>query len=205
MAAQGVASFGDVFNHIDGTTGSAEGVGFGQLGVQSSPLYGGKVGYYFDEPGWKWLGIEMEAFTSTQHLKQQGVQVDPGFGAPSDIQLTRGQNIRVTNWAPINIMFRYQIGRSEPYVGAGLGIYFLHIHNAATDTSISSNANLGLSTLSTKGGLRWRVTDHLSVFAEWKYNQVNFNYDNLPIGSTTGGGHAQYHTHIGVDGIGWHF
>jgi opacity protein-like surface antigen len=99
-------------------------------------------------------------------------------------------------------MFRYQIGRLEPYVGAGLGVYFLHIHDAATDTSISSNAEMGLRT---KGGLRWRVTDHLALIAEWKYNQVNFDFDNLPIGSLSGGGRGQYHSHIAVGGIGWHF
>lgn len=147
----------------------------------------------------------MEAFTSTQHLKQQGVEVNvEGAGGiiPTSTTLTPGQNVRVTNWSPVSIMFRYQIGRLEPNVGERIGSLLLHIHNAATNTSAFSNANLGLSV---KGGLRWRETDHFAVFAEWKYNQFNFDYDNLPIGATTGGGHAQYHSHIGIGGIGWHF
>lgn len=38
------------------------------------------------------------------------------------------------------------------------------------------------------------VTKHFSVFGEWKYNQVNFNFDNS--GQVSGGGNWQYHTHI---------
>jgi hypothetical protein len=89
-------------------------------------------------------------------------------------------------------MFRYRIGTLEPYLGVGLGVYFLHIHDAANDTTVSSNANM-------------RMTEHLALFAEWKYNQFDFNFDNLPIGSLSGGGQGQYHTHIAVGGIGWHF
>lgn len=102
----------------------------------------------------------------------------------------------------MSIMFRIPIGALEPYLGIGLGVYFLHIHDAATDTTVPSNANLGLIG---KGGVRWRMTEHLALFAEWKYNQFDFNFDNLPIGSLSGGGQGQYHTHIAVGGIGWHF
>ena len=63
---------------------------FSQLSLQSSPLYGGKVGYCFVEPGWQWLGVEMEAFTSTQHLKQQVVDITPPFGDPTSTELTPG-------------------------------------------------------------------------------------------------------------------
>lgn len=206
VAGQAGSPFSGSFDQLSGTSGSIEGLRFPQhLGLQESPLYGGKIGYYLDDPAWQWLGFEMEAYTSTPHLKQQGIGFFEQGAAPhtpSFVQETSGKNVRVTTWSPMSIMFRYRIGTLEPYLGVGLGIYFLHIHDAATDTTVSSNANMGFIG---KGGLRWRMTEHLALFAEWKYNQFDFGFDNLPIGSLSGGGQGQYHTHIAVGGIGWHF
>lgn len=53
VAAQGGAFFAGYFDHITGTSGAIEGLNLSQLGLQSSPPYGGKVGYYLDEPGWQ--------------------------------------------------------------------------------------------------------------------------------------------------------
>ena len=38
------------------------------LELQTSVVYGGKVGYYFDSV--KWLGIETEVFNATPHINQ---------------------------------------------------------------------------------------------------------------------------------------
>ncbi|MDF0667460.1 MAG: outer membrane beta-barrel protein [Nitrospira sp.] len=200
VAGQAGATFNGYFGHIAGTTGNAAGLDFSQLGLQNSVLYGGKVGYYLDDPGFKWLGVEMEVFTSTPNIKQQAVTINDGGN--TTVELTRGQDVRVTNFSPFSVMFRYQIGRLEPYAGGGLGIYFINTHDAQTNTSSSDNGALGFIA---KAGLRWMVTDHLALFGEWKYNQVKYNYDSMPIGSTDGGGQAQYRSYIAVGGIGWHF
>lgn len=63
MAGQVGATSNYYFGHIQGTTGNAAGLDFSQRGLQNSVLYGGKVGYYLDDPAWKWLGVEMEMFT----------------------------------------------------------------------------------------------------------------------------------------------
>ncbi len=167
IAGQAGSPFSGSFDHLGGTSGTIEGLRFPQhLGLQTSPLYGGKIGYYFDGEGWQWVGFEMEAYTSTPHMKQQGIAFFEQGAAPptpSFGQETSGKNVRVTTWSPMSIMLPIPIGALEPYLGVGHGIYFLHIHDAATDTTVSSNANMGLIG---KGRVRWRMTKHLALFAE---------------------------------------
>lgn len=43
------------------------------LELQTSLVYGGKVGYYFESV--KWLGIETEVFNATPHIKQQNYTI----------------------------------------------------------------------------------------------------------------------------------
>lgn len=202
VAGQGGAAYGGAFDPLGVSTGPAAGTRFSHLNLESSPLYGAKVGYYIDEPGWQWLGFEMEAYSSTEHVKQQGVEIIGPGGSSDLVQLTTGKNVRVTTWAPISMMVRIPIGALEPYVGVGFGVSFLHIHDATTDTTSNSNANTGLIG---KAGLRWRMTEHLAVFAEWKYHEFDFNFDKVPIGNVSGGGEGTYRTHIAVGGLGWHF
>ncbi len=202
IAGQGGGTFGGGFHHLSETSGPGAGLGFENLTLHTSPLYGGKVGYYLDDPAWQWLGFEMEAYSSTQHVNQQSVGIGQGGGNPTSIEVTSGKNVRVTTWAPITIMFRYQIGSLEPYGGAGLGVYFLHLHDAASNMTANSNANMGLIA---KAGIRWRMTEHLALFAEWKYNQVDFDIGNFPIGSVSGGVMGRYQSQFAVGGLGWHF
>ena len=202
VAGQGGATYSGFFDPLGISTGPAAGTRFSQLGLQSSPLYGGKIGYYLDGEGWQWLGFEMEAYSSTQHVKQQGVEIIGPGGTSDSVQLTTGKDVRVTTWAPISMMVRIPIGALEPYVGVGFGVSFLHIHDAATDTTANSNMNTGLIG---KAGLRWRMTKHLALFGEWKYHEFDFGFDKVPIGSVSGDGQGTFRTHIAVGGIGWHF
>ena len=121
VAGQGGVSFSNSLNNGEGV-GSLAGFSISDLDLHKSPMYGAKVGYYFDSM--KWLGVEMEAFSSTPHLKQQTAEVrfggDPATSATGTLP---GQDLRVTNWAPINVMFRYQMGPVEPYAGVGLGVF----------------------------------------------------------------------------------
>lgn len=202
VAGQGGGTFGGGFHGLSVSSGPGAGLGLEDLTLHTSPLYGGKVGYYLDDPGLKWLGFEMEAYSSTQHVEQQGVGIGQGGGNTTSVEVTSGKDVRVTTWSPIAIMFRYPIGSLEPYGGAGLGLYFLHLHDAASNTSANSNANMGLIA---KAGLRWRMTEHLALFAEWKYNQFDFEVGNFPIGSVSGNKIGRYESQMAVGGLGWHF
>jgi hypothetical protein len=43
------------------------------LSLKQSALYGGKGGYFFNDQGFSWLGVELEAFTTTPTIKAQTV------------------------------------------------------------------------------------------------------------------------------------
>jgi len=195
VAGQGGVSFSNSLNNGEGV-GSLAGFSISDLDLHKSPMYGAKVGYYFDSM--KWLGVEMEAFSSTPHLKQQTAEVRFGGDPATSATVTLpGQDLRVTNWTPINVMFRYQIGPVEPYAGVGLGVFFARIHDGASGESASSNLRPGLNT---QVGLRWRLTEHLSLFGEWKYNRATFNFDDSNAGLK-----GDYSAHIAAGGLGWHF
>lgn len=195
VAGQGGVSFSNSFNNAE-STGAFAGIHFSDLDLHRAPVYGAKVGYYFDSL--KWLGVEMEAFSSTPHLKQQNTTLS--FGGASASTILPGQDLRVTNWAPINVVVRYQMGPIEPYGGVGLGVFFARIHDGATNTSASSNARPGLNT---QVGIRWRITNHLSLFGEWKYNRATFHFQDPAPGTV--GLRGDYSAHIGVGGLAWHF
>lgn len=83
MAGQGGAAFGGDLKHLDEQFASGAGaLQYSNLALHASAQYGGKVGYYLDDPAWQWLGLEMEVYSGTQHIKQQGLEVTQR-GVPS--------------------------------------------------------------------------------------------------------------------------
>jgi len=160
------------------------------LSLQTSLVYGGKLGYYFDKL--KWLGVETEVFNATPHLNQQNVILNG-----VNVVTLPGLSNRVLTWAPVNVIVRYQAGSLEPYAGVGLGVFFSHL--SASGFS-SSSTDVGLNT---QVGLRYRVTNAIAMFGEWKYNWANISHENL---AGTGLNHdADYRAHNFVFGLGYHF
>jgi opacity protein-like surface antigen len=146
------------------------------LSLQNSLMYGAKAGYYFDSLKWQKfnLGVETEAFNATPHLKQQDWVVGgQSLGAFLGTGTVPGLNLRVLTWAPVNFVVRYQAGALEPYAGVGLGVFFSHL---SADGFSSSSTDVGLNT---QLGLRYRVTDNVALFGEWKFNRANINHNNL--------------------------
>ena len=98
---------------------SASGVTLGgnDLSLHKSVMYGGKVGYYFDSLKFQNfnLGVETEVFNSTPHVKQQDVTLTLGGIPLGTAPAVPGLNFRVLNWAPVNLVVRYQAGALEPY------------------------------------------------------------------------------------------
>ena len=175
---------------------SALGVTLGgnDLALQNSLMYGAKAGYYFDTVKWQNfnLGIETEVFNATPHIKQQNLTIaGVNFGTQP------GLTNRVLTWAPVNIVVRHQMGAFEPYAGVGLGVFFSHL---STEGFSSSSTDVGLNT---QVGLRYRVTENLALFGEWKFNRANISHNNLA-GSGVNVA-ADYNAHNLVFGVGYHF
>lgn len=105
VAGQVGVSIPNSFSNLEGVDGNA-GLTVSDLSLQNSFIYGAKLGYYFDSM--KWLGVETEVFNSTPHIKQQDAAISvPGFSGTLNLS---GTSLRVLNWAPVNVVVRYQMG-----------------------------------------------------------------------------------------------
>lgn len=195
VAGQLGASLPNKFSNLEGV-GSNTDFSMSDLSMKSSFMYGAKLGYYFDSM--KWLGVETEIFNSTPHVKQQAVTVSGGGGSFTG-DMT-GLNVRVLNWAPLNIVVRHQMGQLEPYAGVGMGVFFARLKDGASGESTSSTA-VGLNT---QVGLRYLVTKNVSLFGEWKYNRAHFNFSESS-GQNVGGFKGDYSANIFAFGVGYHF
>ncbi|MDF0652644.1 MAG: outer membrane beta-barrel protein [Nitrospira sp.] len=189
VAGQVGANLPADFSNVRWSAGGA-GVTGNDLDLQTSVVYGGKVGYYFDSV--KWLGIETEVFNATPHIEQQ----DWIIGGVN-LGTQPGIYNRTLTWAPVNLVVRYKAGAFEPYVGVGLGVFFSHL--SASGLS-SSSTDVGLNT---QVGLRYRITSAIAMFGEWKYNWASMGHDNLA--GTGLNLDMDYRANNLVFGMGYHF
>jgi len=168
-------------------------VGGSDLALQNSLMYGAKLGYYIDQAkfGKFNLGIETEMFIATPHLKQQEATIGGTTGTLS------GFTNRIVTWAPVVVLVRYQAGSFEPYAGVGPALFFSKL---ATSGYTDTNMHVGLNT---QVGIRYRVTQNVSLFTEWKYNHAHMEHLNL--GGSPLSLNFDYNVHIVAGGLGWHF
>jgi opacity protein-like surface antigen len=184
-----------------GLLGLPAGTTVSNTSLNNSLMYGMKLGHYFDST--PWLGVEMESFLTNPHTPQQQITLQaPGVGT---ILLDEtGATNRLIVVAP-NLVARYQAGAFEPYAGIGPGVFFLHQRQESlvpgTPAYSQSSTRVGLNT---QVGLRYRMTDHVSVFGEWKYNYVRFNLAGQADGPYAGI-NAVANLHHFVFGVGYHF
>jgi opacity protein-like surface antigen len=170
-------------------------VGGNDLSLQNSLMYGAKAGYYFDTLKWQNfnLGVETEVFNTQPNIKPQNYTIG-GF----NVGTLPGVDFRVLTWAPVNIVVRYQAGAFEPYAGVGLGVFFSH---ASSSGFSSSSTDVGLNT---QLGLRYRVTNNVSLFGEWKFNHADISQNNF-LGTNGLNVSANYNANILAIGLGYHF
>jgi opacity protein-like surface antigen len=173
--------------------------------LASSFLYGAKAGYYF--PQVSWFGLETEVYNTTPHMKQQqtSVTIPPGTVIPGLGTVTAGtvpvnfggNHLRVLTWAPVNLMFRYPKMNLQPYIGLGLGVFFAQANVTEQGFEASqSNTRVGLNV---KAGAEYFITRHVTIFGEWKFNHVRFNFDEA-LGMA-----ATYNMHFVTGGLSYHF
>jgi opacity protein-like surface antigen len=187
------------------------------LKLKDSPMFGGKVGYFLNDYGYRWLGVELEAFTTQPNVKQQTFQTSqtalfagPGTGG-TPIQcgptatnpascggptIANGSveeaKLRVITVAA-NLVLRYPGRFLEPYAGLGAGVF--HFRGSAP-----LNGTTTVPGLNVLAGVKWYATEHFNVFLEYKYNRATID----GLGTSFGLGADYQVTHV-VGGIGWHF
>jgi opacity protein-like surface antigen len=206
-------TLGHNFNNLDGSL--AAGSTSPGIDLKNSGIYGAKVGYFFPNR-LNWLGVEVEGFNTSPHLKQSAI--GPGehlrvttaavnfiargkfaCGPRGDSDVSRrtttetgtdhyGRDYRADTFCPL-----------QPYVGVGLGVFFAHASGGLGSRSDSDNAVPGLNALA---GVRYFLTEHVAVFGEYKYNRASFNFDELGPGATLKGDYSVSHV---VGGLSFHF
>lgn len=188
------------------------------LSLKHSPMFGGKVGYFFSDEKLPWLGIELEAFTTTPHVKSQTVGTEhdmtyqpntpasaaqclppvplpncPGFVLNRSQLKVQESSLRVTTVA-FNLVARYPGTFLQPYIGVGGGaLYFSSSNGSFQGRQFYPGLNL-------MAGSRVLVTEEWGVFAEAKYNLANVtNFD--PVFGLSG----MYSIFHFVGGVTYHF
>lgn len=183
-AGQFGVNFADRLTDIGGTGGLSNPAiepRFSAFDLKNSLTYGAKLGNF---PGNGWFGIELDAFHSTPHIKQL-----------DDIA---GTHMRVTT-VGLNFIARYPGATYQPYVGVGGAMLIGHLSDAPAyrhDTDVTSGLNV-------LAGLRAFVTPYVAIFAEYKYTQATFRFDQAF--GAAGGFTGDYKAQQLLFGISYHF
>ena len=188
VAGQVGANFADRLKDIEGT-GNLQSVvpPDPDFDLKNAVVYGGKLGYF---PGNGAIGLELDAFNSTPHIK--------GFNNSSTGEYVPGIHMRVTN-VGVNLLLRYPGQTFQPYVGIGGATLIAHIGDSATTQNDSDVA----SALNLLTGIRAFITPYVAVFTEYKYTQGTLIFDRaFPPG---GGFSGDYRVQHLLFGISYHF
>jgi hypothetical protein len=180
VAGFGGYTIGHGFADATGT-GTQSGTDFGNRGLADSATYGVKVGRYF--PGlWNWLGVEVEGFNSTPHIKQSGAEEGThlrvttlGVNLVGRMKLwcaTRRDSARTraANWGAYQDNVYCPV---QPYAGVGIGTFFAR---ASEQDGASSDVAPGWNMLA---GLRYFMNDHVALFGEYKHNLAFLDFRDI--------------------------
>ena len=103
-----------------------------------------------------------------------------------------GFHLRVLTWG-INAVVRYPGKIFQPYAGVGLGMFFAE---AKFQGQSGNDTAPGLNALA---GLRVFATNHIALFAEYKYHRATFTFP------TAIGFEADYSANMFMGGLSYHF
>lgn len=173
-------------------TGSASGITLSDLELENMVVFGAKFGGYFPK-SLNWLGGEIEVYHTDSDIKQQPVTISaPILGLTASGTLP-ASDLAITTVA-FNVLVRYPHQTWQPYAGVGAG---LNVARLSGGTAISETAYL--PSLNFLAGLKFFVTEQVSVFGEYKFNYGSgweFE-DNLL--------EFDYSTNMFLGGVSYHF
>ena len=224
VAGFGGVTFGSTTTNMEGR-GSALGTSIDNPSLADSAVYGLKIGYF--HPGrLNWLGLELEGFNSTPHMRESGGLPGThlrlttlGFNViarkklacrdredrpRSDVRDRRTSDVRDADyWDADDYSALHDNARCpmQVYGGVGLGLFFAETSNQFGRAS--DNARAGLNALA---GMKYFFNEHIALFAEYKFNYVDLKFDqNQVIGGPTAGLNGTYLINHVVGGLAFHF
>ncbi|MBX3325455.1 MAG: hypothetical protein U0223_04730 [Nitrospira sp.] len=164
------------------------------LNLKRSPLFGGRVGYFFADQGFKWLGAEFEVFTTRPTIKGQTVSTihdvtfnpfnpeAPGLCTPgttcqvrqsiSGTTSIQESSVRLITFA-FNVVVRYPGKVFQPYAGVGGGAFYFSSAGAIRGHQVVPGLNAF-------GGMKVLILDDVGLFVEGKFNRATItNFDSV--------------------------
>lgn len=175
LLAGGPASaewFGDVYvgatftqsHDVRINAGPAGGGTFADVDFDTGLTWGGRFGHYFE--ALPFLGVAVDLLNFSADISRQG-----GAGAGSFDVSTTAVAVDLLLRLPLLKSADAPKGRLQPYIGAGLPVFFTTVtprtttlfRNHQPDTDVA----VGYSAL---GGIAFQVFSNLMVFAEYRFN-----------------------------------
>lgn len=167
------------------------------LRLKQSPIFGGRVGYFFADQGFKWLGAEFEVFTTTPTIKNQTVSTThhitfnpfnpqsppPGvnctLGTDCQIQQSISGTVNVPESSmrliafTFNVVARYPGKVFQPYAGVGGGAFYFNSSGAVRGHQVAPGLNAF-------GGMKVFILDDWGLFVEGKFTRATItNFDSV--------------------------
>ncbi len=195
------------YNPVAGDTLSSS-MNASNVSLKNSAIFGGKVGYFFSAEGLSWLGVEVEAFTSTPSIKKQTLAtqleatyspkvVTPPLNVPQTIRQTSSLQLEESDMRLITVAFnvvaRYPGKVFQPYAGVGAGAFYFSSSGQIDGHQVVPGFNA-------LAGVRVLMTEEWGFFVEGKYNLATIS--NL---DPTYGLSGQYSAFNAVAGLAYHF
>lgn len=163
----------------------------GSMKLNKDLYYGGKIGHFFNDRGFNWFGLEIDAYRSTPGIKQQSLPTNTNPALAGTIP---GADLLIHSLA-FNALVRvtgYQY-KVEPYAGLGIGLNVGNISggNFRPEASFAPSFNI-------LAGVKYFLTPQIAPFIEYKYNfaQFTFGRDNIT---------ADYRANLFMFGVAYHF
>jgi opacity protein-like surface antigen len=184
------------FQSVEGT-GRASGTDGSSIPLNTSVLYGGKVGYFFPSI-MDWLGVEADVTHKNPNMKSHAFTLTRPDGSTTSV--VEGLNVSMTTLALRAVVRTPDIdgwGGFQPYVGVGPAFFF-----ARTSTGSSSSADTGLG-FSFQAGSRYFLTRELALFAEYKFDAAMLKFQDAV--APGAGFNGDYNTHNIAVGVSYHF
>jgi opacity protein-like surface antigen len=166
----------------------------GTIRLKQNGFFGAKIGHYFDDRQFNWLGLEVDMYRAHPSIKQQHVNGSTNQSLGGSSGSLPGADFLVHSLA-FNALIRltgYQY-KVEPYTGLGIG---LNLGNVS-DGSLKPEASFAPS-FNILAGTRYYVTPTIAPFIEYKYNFAHFNFSRSDLS-------ADYRAHLFMFGISFHF
>jgi opacity protein-like surface antigen len=195
------------------------------LTFDSSLLYGGKAGYFFERNllGGN-IGAELDVYHFEPNFGAQTVDFSGTFAGVNGDTRPRFQsaNLDVTA-VTLNLLYRFRLlsepkyprGRLQPYVGVGAGAFIAEIETRTSTFDVNrqiddTDVRPGIQAL---GGARFFLTRNIALFAEYKFVKTEtFSFSFKESGTISGfpvtetaRDRADLTSHLFYGGIGFHW